>query len=132
MQTIDRGPRDQYTTGLVDCIAGWLDQRNRAQAFSIVLLTTAIIAALDYSFDEFEICIATLYIAPLCLSCWMFGPRQAVATTLAVATLAFAKYPVVHQDPVISTTMCNGIARILAFALLTAIMLAFRRNYDLL
>lgn len=120
----------QFSFGRMGQVACWLNRRSYAQAWCLVVATVAIVSALDFATYDFELCIATLYIVPIALACWMFGPRESITTTIAVTLIAFTKYPLMHPDPNFFTTLWNGISRSMAFATLAAIVLSFRRSYD--
>lgn len=130
MRNVDREPGLEFTDSGIEHIAGWLDRRSDVQAWGLVLGSIALVAALDFSTWIFELCIATLYILPVCLAAWMFRTSAAIGTTILVTFIAFLKYPLLHTGPSVLTTVYNGTSRALAFALLTAIMLAFRRSHD--
>ncbi len=130
MRNADQEPRIEFAGSEIDHVAAWLDRRSDVEAWGLVLVSMAIVATLDFSTHAFELCIATLYIVPICLATWMFKPRAAIGITALVTFIAFLKYPLLRTDPSVLTTIYNGTSRALAFALLTAIMLAFRRSYD--
>ncbi len=130
MRDIDEEPRVEFAASEIDHVAAWLDRRSAVEAWGLVLVSMALVAALDFSTHAFELCIATLYIVPICLAAWMFRPRAAIGITALVTFIAFLKYPLLHTEPSVFTTIYNGTSRALAFALLTAIMLAIRRSYD--
>jgi len=130
MRSYDEDPSIEFAANEMDHVAAWLDRRSRVEAWGLVLGSIAVIAALDFSTHAFELCIATLYIVPICLATWMFRPRTAVAVTVLVTFIAFLKYPLLRTHPDVFTTIYNGTTRALAFSLLTAIILAFRRSYD--
>lgn len=130
MRNFDKAPRIDLAAREIDHVAVWLDGRSELEAWALVLGSMLPIAALDFSAQAFELCIATLYIVPICLAAWMFPVRAAIGTTAVVTFTAFLKYPLLHTDPSVFTTIYNGTSRALAFALLTTIMLGFRRSYD--
>ncbi len=130
MRNVDDEPRIEFAAREIDHIAAWLDRRSDVEAWGLVLVSMAVVAGLDFSTHAFELCIATLYIVPICLAAWMFRARTAAVVTALVTFIAFLKYPLLHDNADAFTTIYNGMSRALAFTLLTAIMLAFRRSYD--
>lgn len=130
MRNADQEPRIDFAASEIDHIAAWLDRRSDVEAWGLVLVSMILVGALDFSTHAFELCIATLYIVPICLASWMFRARAAIGITVLVTFVAFLKYPLLHTDPGAFTIIYNGTSRGLAFGLLTAIMLAFRHSYD--
>ncbi|MFT6670327.1 MAG: diguanylate cyclase (GGDEF)-like protein [Afipia broomeae] len=130
MRDADHDPSAELTSKGIDQVAEWLDRRSDPQAWALIIGSAAIVAALDFSTHAFELCIATLYIVPICLASWMFRAHTAIAVTVVITFVAFLKYPLLHDEPRILTTIYNGTSRAFAFLLLTAIMLAFRRSHD--
>ncbi len=130
MRNFDTDPETGFVADEMDHVAAWLDRRSTVEAWGLVLGSMAVVATLDFSTQPFELCIATLYIVPICLATWMFRARTAMWVTALVTFTAFLKYPLLHAGADVFTTIYNGVTRALAFSLLTAIILAFRRSYD--
>lgn len=130
MRNVDADPRVEFAVNEMNHVAAWLDRRSNVEAWGLVLISMTLVAALDFSTQPFELCIATLYIVPICLATWMFRAGIAIAVTAVVTFIAFLKYPLLHANADLFTTIYNGTSRALAFSLLTAIILAFRRSYD--
>lgn len=103
MRDIDEEPRVEFAASEIDHVAAWLDRRSAVEAWGLVLVSMALVAALDFSTHAFELCIATLYIVPICLAAWMFRPRAAIGITALVTFIAFLKYPLLHTEPSVFT-----------------------------
>jgi diguanylate cyclase (GGDEF)-like protein len=124
-----RGERDEQSR-LVDRAGAWLAKRTYWQAWALVVSSTLVVAALDFLTYDFELCIATLYVAPIAIACWYFGNREGIAVTIAITIMATMKYPLWHAQPDLLIALYNGIARALAFALIAGIVLSLRRLYE--
>ncbi|AZO32457.1 GGDEF domain-containing protein [Mesorhizobium sp. M1B.F.Ca.ET.045.04.1.1] len=129
MRHRDLKPR-VFAAKKMDHIAAWLDRRTPVEAWGIVLVSSIVVAALDFSIHTTDLCTDTLYIVPVSLAAWMFRSRAVIGFTALAAFAAFLKYPLLHTDPNTLTSIYSGISRAFAFVLLMAITLTFRRSYD--
>ncbi|QDG94618.1 GGDEF domain-containing protein (plasmid) [Rhizobium sp. NIBRBAC000502774] len=129
MRDLDQQPRIDFSERPIDQVASWLDRRTRCQALVLVFGSAAVVTGLDLSAAFYDLRLATLYIVPISLACWLFSTRQAVTVTVTLIVVAFARHTW-QEGSGVCLLIVNGIARALAFGLLTALVLGFRRTFD--
>jgi len=129
MRDLDRQPRIDFSARPIDQVASWLDRRTPCAALALVFGSSSVVAGLDFSSDLYDLRMATLYIVPISLACWLLRTRQAIATTVALIVIASARYSSLEGASVY-ISIANGITPGLAFGLLAAMVLGFRRTFD--
>lgn len=113
-----------------EAFGDWLISRAVAQVWTVLVLATIVVVALDFTTYQPRLSLSALYILPISIACWSLRPRQAVAFTVVVALLSALRYPLFHPDPEVWQAINNHLGRLFSFGLNAAVLIALRRSHD--
>ncbi len=111
-------------------IGDWLISRHRNEVWGLLLMVTAIVVILDFATYESRVSLAALYIIPISVGCWSLKPAQAARFTVIIALISSLRYPLLHPDPDLWSTINNHVGRLFSFGLNAAVLMALRRSHD--
>ncbi|MFD2237467.1 GGDEF domain-containing protein [Aureimonas populi] len=114
-----------------DRFAAWLLRRTAWQGWALVLLPVAAIAWADLTLASADaINLRSLYVLPVTLACWMFGPRRGLAVVALVVGCMYARHPLLFGEAGVVPFLVSGLIRATSFTVVALIVLGFRRLYE--